>query len=70
MTTVIIDEKTKAGKTLIEYLRHSKHAVIVENENIPNETTLKAMDEVEEGKVTTYKSTKELMASLKGKAGV
>jgi hypothetical protein len=69
MTTVIINEKTKAGKSLIEYLRHSNHATIIE-EKQPNAETLQAMKEIEEGKVTSYNSAKEMMKTLKQKAGV
>jgi hypothetical protein len=69
MTTVIINEKTKAGKSLIEYLRHSKHAQIIEEQK-PNAETLQAMKEIEEGKVTSYNSAKEMMSTLKQKAGV
>jgi hypothetical protein len=69
MTTVIINEKTKAGKSLIEYLRHSNHATIIEDKQ-PNAQTLKAIKDIEEGKVTSYKSAKDLMSSLKQKAGV
>jgi hypothetical protein len=69
MTTVIINEKTKAGKSLIEYLRHSKHARIIEEQK-PNAETIQAMKEIEEGKVTSYNSAKEMMSTLKQKAGV
>lgn len=69
MTTVIINEKTKAGKSLIEYLRHSKHAQIIEEQK-PNTETLQAMKEIEEGKVTSYSSAKEMISTLKQKAGV
>ena len=69
MTTVIINEKTKAGRSLIEYLRHSNHAKIIEDKQ-PNTQTLNAMKDIEEGKVTSYKSAKDLMSALKHKAGV
>jgi len=69
MTTVIINEKTKAGKSLIEYLRHSNHATIIE-EKQPNAKTLQAMKEIEEGKVKSYSSAKEMMSTLKQKTGV
>ncbi|MBN2262818.1 MAG: hypothetical protein JW735_07895 [Prolixibacteraceae bacterium] len=69
MTTVIINEKTKAGKSLIEYLRHSNHATIIE-EKLPNTETLKAIEDIEEGKVNSYQSAKDLMTSLKQKASV
>jgi hypothetical protein len=64
MTTVIIDEKTKAGKSLIEFLRHSKQAQIID-EKKPNANLLKSMKEAEEGKVIRAKDVNELLANLK-----
>lgn len=41
MATVIINEKTKAGKTLIEYLKNLEYATVIENS--------KAIDSVSKG---------------------
>lgn len=64
MTTVIINEKTKAGKSLIEYLRHSKHATIID-EKKTEARLLKSMREAEEGKVIQANNVTELLAKLK-----
>ena len=69
MTTVIIDTRTKEAKKMVEFLRTTRYAkVLMEKE--PNEETLQAMNEVKEGNVNTYKSAKEMIASLKKKADV
>jgi len=64
MTTVIINEKTKAGKSLIEFLKHSKQAQIIE-EKKPNANLLKSMKEAEEGKVIRANDVNDLLAKLK-----
>jgi hypothetical protein len=69
MTTVIINTRTAEARKLVEFLKTTSYAKIVE-ENLPNEETLEAIDAVEEGKVNSYSSAKELISSLKKKAGV
>lgn len=54
---------------MVEFLRTTRYAKVIE-ENVPNDETLEAIDAVEEGKVNSYSSAKELIASLKKKAGV
>lgn len=58
--TITVNERTKAGKGLVAYLRYL--GVIDE---IPNETTRKAMQEIEDGKVTRCKTIEEFIESLK-----
>ncbi len=69
MTTVIIDTRSEEAKKMVEFLKSTRYAKVVE-ENVPNEETLEAIHAVEEGKVNSYSSAKELMQSLKMKAGV
>jgi hypothetical protein len=69
MTTVIINTRTVEARKLVEFLKTTSYAKIVE-ENIPNDETLEAINAVEEGKVNSYSSAKELISSLKKKAGV
>ncbi len=69
MTTVIINTRTAEARKLVEFLKTTSYAKIVE-ENIPNDETLEAINAVEEGKVNSYSSAKELISSLKKKAGV
>ncbi|MBW6535215.1 MAG: hypothetical protein K0B11_09410 [Mariniphaga sp.] len=69
MTTVIIDTRSEEAKKMVEFLKSTRYARIVET-NVPNDETLEAIHAVEEGKVNSYSSAKELMSSLKKKAGV
>lgn len=49
---------------MVEFLKSTRYAKVVE-ENVPNDETLEAIHAVEEGKVNSYSSAKELMSSLK-----
>lgn len=69
MTTVIIDTRSKEAKKLVEFLKATHYARVLE-ELEPNEETIQAMNEVKEGKVNTYKSAKEMIANLKKAADV
>lgn len=69
MITVIINTRTDEAKKMVDLLKATRYAKVIE-ENEPNNETLKAIDAVEEGKVNSYSSAKELIASLKKKAGV
>ncbi len=69
MTTVIIDNRSIEAKKMLEFLRATRYAKIVEDD-IPNSETLEAIEEVESGKVNTYNSAQEMMKALKKKAGV
>jgi Mg/Co/Ni transporter MgtE len=68
MATVIIDTRSKEAKKMLEFLKTTRYAKVLDE--IPNDETEQAIHEVEEGKVNSYASAKELMASLKKKAGV
>ena len=69
MATVIIDTRSEEAKKMVEFLKSTRYARVVEV-NVPNEETLEAIHAVEEGKVKSYSSAKELISSLKKKAGV
>jgi hypothetical protein len=69
MATVIIDTRSNEAKKMLEFLKTTRYARVVE-EDIPNEETLEAMNEVEERKVNSYKSAKDMMRALKKKASV
>ena len=51
--TITVNERTRAGKGLVNYLRYL--GVIDE---VPNETTRKAMQELEDGKGTVASTRK------------
>ncbi|PTN02888.1 hypothetical protein [Mangrovibacterium marinum] len=52
MATVIINEKTKAGKALLEYLRASGQAIVIEKSVAVNSVSkgLAELDQVKKGK--------------------
>jgi hypothetical protein len=49
MTTVIITNKSKAAKQMVEFLKTQPYAKVIE-EKIPNITTLRAIEELRKGK--------------------
>jgi len=53
MTTIIINEKTKKGRIILDLIREIGGGKIIDNsvetENILNDTTLKAIKEANEG---------------------
>jgi len=69
MATVIIDTRTDEGKKMVEFLKTTQYAKVIEKYE-PNDETIEAMNTVEEGNVNSYSSAKELISSLKKKAGV
>ncbi|HKI88430.1 MAG TPA: hypothetical protein VKA38_05335 [Draconibacterium sp.] len=69
MTTVIIDTRSKEAKKMVEFLKTTSFAKVIEDK-VPNDETVRAMNEVAEGKVNDYKSAKDLMAKLKKDSGV
>jgi len=69
MTTVILDTRSTEAKKMLEFLKATRYARVIE-EIVPNDETLSAIREVEAGKVNSYGSAKEMMATLKKKAGV
>ena len=69
MTTVIIDTRSVEAQKMLEFLKTTRYAKVLE-EKMPNNETLKAMEEVETGHAKSYASVKELMATLKRSADV
>lgn len=69
MATVILDTRTTEAKKMLEFLKATRYAKVIED-SVPNEETISAMKDVEKGKVKSYESAKEMMTTLKKKAGV
>jgi hypothetical protein len=63
MITISIKETGKQAKNLIEYLKTLPY-VIVHDDKKPNAVTLKAIKEVEEGKVTKSKNKQDFFEKL------
>lgn len=69
MATVILNTRTTEAKKMLEFLRATRYAKVIE-EDLPNEETISAIKDVEKGKVKSYGSAKEMMDTLKKKTGV
>jgi len=65
MTTVIINEKTKAGKTLLEYLKNTEHATVIGNSQAVESVSkgLAELDLARKGKLKG-KSSKKFLSEL------
>jgi len=64
MTTIILDTRSKEAKKMLEFLKSTRYAKVIEDEEVNNET-LSAFNDIENGKVNSYNSVNELMLSLK-----
>lgn len=69
MVTVLIDNKSDEAKKILDFLRSTRYAKVLEDKE-PNDETLQAIQDVESGKTKQYDSANELINSLKSKAGV
>lgn len=63
MATVIINNKSKAAKLMLEYLKTQSYVKIVE-ENEPNTYLLKSINEAKSGKVIRAKNVHDLIEKL------
>jgi hypothetical protein len=70
MTTIIINERTAKGKSLLQFLKKFEGDNFIHIENEPNDETKEAIEDARQGRVTSYKNSKELFASLKSRADV
>ncbi|OFX57807.1 MAG: hypothetical protein A2046_02185 [Bacteroidetes bacterium GWA2_30_7] len=64
MTTLKVLENTTQAKLFLQYAMSLPFVKLVESEHTPNKTTLKAMKDAEEGKVTRAKNVKDLIEKL------
>ena len=69
MATVILNTRSAEAKKMLEYLKSTRYAKVIEEEKV-NDETISAINDIENGKVNSYNSANDLMSSLKNKAGV
>jgi len=69
MTTVIFDTRSEEAKRLLDFLKTTRYAKVLD-EKTPNAETLKAMEDIEAGRVKSFTSVNEFMTTLKKSAGV
>lgn len=63
MTTVVINEKTKEGELLLEFLRTQNYVTITEKS--PSPSLIRSMNEAKTGKVIRAKNVHDLLSKLK-----
>ena len=69
MTTVIINDHTSKGKSLLQFLKKFEGENFIRIGNEPNDETKEAIEDARSGKVRSHKNSQELFASLKSQAG-
>jgi len=63
MTTIIIDDSSKEGKALVEFLLKTKYAEIVPKK--PNAVTRAALIEMKQGKAVKCKDAEDMFNKLR-----
>ncbi len=58
--TITVNEKTREGKSLVKYLKSL--GVI---DDVPNDETLQAMKDIEDGNVKVYKTFEDYLEAYK-----
>lgn len=69
MATVILNTRSVEAKKMLEYLKSTRYAKVIEEEKV-NDETISAINDIENGKVNSYNSVKDLLSSLQKKASV
>lgn len=62
MTTVILDDKTRKGKLILDLIKEIKGGEIIKNE--PNEETIKAIEDARNNYLTRVKDSGDLIKKL------
>jgi hypothetical protein len=68
MATEIINTRSAEAKKILEFLKTTQNAKVMEKETV-NDETISAINNIENGKVNSYNSVNDLMSSLKKKSG-
>jgi len=64
MTTIIINERTTKGKSLLEYLRKFEDEGFIQIDKEPNAETKRAISDVQKGKVTRCDNVEDMIKKL------
>lgn len=70
MITIEIDEKNEKANELLKLLRSYDFVKFTNDELIPNQETIEAIEDARNGKLNRYKSSKEMFDELKKRANV
>ena len=69
MTTILLDTRSNEAKKMLEFLKSTRYAKVIEEDTVNNET-ISAINDIENGKVNSYNSVSDLMITLKKKDSV
>jgi hypothetical protein len=69
MATVILNTRSAEAKKMLEFLKSTRYAKVIEDK-IVNDETRSALNDIENGKVNSYDSVDDLISSLKKKTRV
>ncbi len=69
MATIILNTRSAEAKKMLEFLKSTRYAKVIEEKRV-NDETLSAINDIENGKVNSYNSVNDLMLNLKKKASV
>ena len=64
MTTIIIDERTEKGKSLLKFLEQFNNEGFIIIDKKPNRATIRAIEDSKKGKVTKTNDVKDLMNKI------
>lgn len=70
MTTITINDRTKKGKSLVEFLCKFEGEGFVQIEKEPTASLLEAINEAKTGKTKECKNTEDLFKKLRKRANV
>lgn len=69
MATIILNTRSAEAKKMLEFLKSTRYAKVIEEKKV-NDETISAINDIENGEVNSYNSVSDLMSSLKKKASV
>jgi len=69
MATIILNTRSAEARKMLEFLKSTRYAKVIDEENF-NEETKSAINDIEIGRVNSYDSVNDLVLSLKKKAHV
>ena len=69
MATIILNTRSTEAKKMLEFLKSTRYAKVIEEKEV-NDETISAMNDIENGELNSYDSANHLISSLKKKASV
>jgi hypothetical protein len=63
MATIILNTRSTEAKKMLEFLKSTRYAKVIEEKEV-NDETISAMNDIENGEVNSYDSASHLVAYL------